>query len=41
MGDQQPRLADVALSLLFVSEVLFHPVLDCVVLLGNSNSKRQ
>ena len=32
---------DLALSLLYVSKALFHPVLDYVVFLGNSDTKMQ
>lgn len=33
--------AELALPLLGVSPLLFHPVLDCVVFLGSSNTTRQ
>lgn len=33
--------ADLALSLLYVSQVLLHPVLGCIVFLGDSNTKIQ
>lgn len=41
-GRQMPTSeADLALSLLYVSQVLLHPVLGCIVFLGDSNTKIQ